>query len=508
MNIWKKDIVINDMKTGLIVCLVALPLCLGISLASGAPLAAGLIAGIIGGLVIAPLSNSHVSVSGPAAGLAVVVLMAIQNLGDYQIFLLSVALAGLMQILMGLMNAGKFSSFIPTSVIKGMLSAIGIIILFKQIPYALGLEGTKGLSGFIANLANVQLGPTIISLTGLSLLLLCEKSKLGKWRLFQIIPPTLFVVVLCALMAWIFSHYLPALALNTSQFVSLGEITAQGLFSSFTHPDFSHWNNLEVYKTAAIIAIIASIETLLCIEAGDKSDFYKRKTSTKRELMAQGSGNFISGLLGGIPLTSVIIRTSVNINSGAKSKLSAIFHSLFLFAGVLIFPHFIEKIPLASLAAILILTGIKLANKNMMIQMIKNGADQAVPFFTTVIFCYTTDLLMGVCLGLIASLAFILWYNFKIQHEQIVIAKSQESEQKKLALFGHVTVLNKEGINTFFETLKKGDEVILDFSSVKHIDFDVKQVINEFMAKSDDRGLRVKMINPKSSFDHEIQESA
>lgn len=396
----KKELFINDFKSGLIVALVALPLCLGISLASGAPLISGVIGGIIGGIVIGFLSNSHVSVSGPAAGLAVTVFGAIKDLGNFEIFLCAVVVAGCVQLLMGFLKLGGFAKLLPHSVIEGMLASIGILIVMKQIPYVLGIVKFQGYKELFTNFPNAGMfmGPLAIGTICLSLYIIYNTTSLKTAKIFKTIPFSLMLVILASVLA--VTIPLPILE---EHFVDLGHLESGSFWEVFKHPDFTYILRYDVLKYGFIIALVASIETLLCVGASDKLDPEKRITDTNRELKAQGLGNVISGLMGGIPLTSVIVRTSVNINAGAKSKFSAIIHGFLLLISIELFPSLLTKIPLTVLAVILVVAGYNLANPKLFKKMILHGYKDFIPFFATIIGIVSNDLLIGVVIGAVVA---------------------------------------------------------------------------------------------------------
>lgn len=414
-----KSTLSDDLKSGLIVSLVALPLCLGIALASGAPLLSGLVAGIIGGIVVGFVSNSHVSVSGPAAGLAVIILGAITELNSFSLLLTCVVFAGALQLLMGVFKLGELSKLIYHSVIEGMLASIGILIILKQLPYALGFLSFKKYSNiFDSSLSQqVNMGALIIGLFCLLVMVVYNSTSLKKNKIFQYLPLSILLVVISSVLAVLFME--SSFSLDPKQFVNLGGITnGMEVFSYLSFPDFSNLSNLIVLKYSFIIAIVASIETLLCISAGDQLDSLKRKTSPNRELVAQGLGNMISGFMGGLPITSVIVRTSVNIQSGAKTKLSTIFHGSLLLLGLLVFPTLITKIPLAVLACILLLAGYNLAHPQKIYKAVKSGYLFYIPFFTTIFVIVFKDLLVGVIAGQVVAvvLSFMARYAGKDSH--------------------------------------------------------------------------------------------
>lgn len=483
----------NDLPAGLVVFLVALPLCLGIALASGAPLFSGIIAGIVGGLVVASASGSSLSVSGPAAGLTVIVLNAITELGRYEVFLFAVALAGLIQIALGYLKAGIIGYYFPSNVIKGMLAAIGIILILKQIPHAVGYDrntegdfdfiqsdGENTFSEILVSLNHVHMGAIIIAAISLLILILWDRPFLKKFAFFRLVPGALLVVILGVVFNELFRMTNSSLFLTGDKLVKLPVAnSATDFISQFTLPDFSAFTNYRVYVIALTIAIIASLESLLSVEAADKMDPYKRNTPTNRELKAQGLGNFVSGMIGGLPLTAVIVRTSANINSGAKTKLSAIFHGLLLLLSVVAFAHFLNRIPLACLAALLIVVGYKLARITLFKSMYKLGWDQFLPFIVTVIAIQFSDLLRGIGIGMCVSLFFILRNNYKrpyFFHKE----EYHEGEKIRIQLAEDVTFLNKGSIALTLDHLPNESSVIIDGSHSHNIDMDVVEIIHDF----------------------------
>ena len=481
----------NDLSAGIVVFLVAVPLCLGIALASGAPFFSGMIAGIIGGILIGFLSNSHLSVSGPAAGLAAIVLASINQLGAFETFLLAVLIAGLVQLLLGFLKAGAIANYIPSSVIKGMLTAIGIIIILKQIPHAFGydknaegdlkflqIDGENTFSGLINSIGKIDLGATLSCLLSLAILILWErpfyKNKL------KLLPGGLVAVGVAVVLNEILLTTGSSLAIQDGHLVKVPVAASFNEFLGFfTIPDFSQWNNPQVYLVAVTLAAVASIETLLCIEAVDKLDPEKRSTSPNRELIAQGIGNMMSGLIGGLPITSVIVRSSANVNARARSKMSTIVHGLLLLVCVSLIPTVLNKIPLASLAAILLMTGYKLCNPALFRKMFGYGKYQWVPFVVTVIAIVFTDLLTGVGIGLGVSILALLYGNYKNSyffHKE----KHTEGETILIHLSEEVSFLNKASIKLTLEHLPPNSTVILDAYDAQYIDHDVLELIRDF----------------------------
>ena len=481
----------NDLSAGIVVFLVAVPLCLGIALASGAPFFSGMIAGIIGGILIGFLSNSHLSVSGPAAGLAAIVLASINQLGAFETFLLAVLIAGLVQLLLGFLKAGAIANYIPSSVIKGMLTAIGIIIILKQIPHAFGydknaegdlkflqIDGENTFSGLVNSIGKIDLGATLICLISLAILILWEKPFFKKK--LKLLPGGLVAVCVAVVLNEILLTTGSSLAIQNGHLVKVPVAASFNEFLGFfTMPDFSQWNNPQVYLVALTLAAVASIETLLCIEAVDKLDPEKRSTSPNRELIAQGIGNMTSGLVGGLPITSVIVRSSANVNAQARSKMSTIVHGLLLLVCVSLIPTVLNKIPLASLAAILLMTGYKLCNPALFRKMFGYGKYQWVPFVVTVIAIVFTDLLTGVGIGLGVSILALLYGNYKNSyffHKE----KYKEGETILIHLSEEGSFLNKASIKLTLEHLPPNSTVILDAYDAQYIDHDVLELIRDF----------------------------
>ncbi|MCW5922055.1 MAG: SulP family inorganic anion transporter [Saprospiraceae bacterium] len=482
----------QDLPAGLVVFLIALPLCLGIALASGAPLFSGMIAGFVGGIVIGMLSNSHTSVSGPAAGLTAVVLVAIQQLGAFETFLLAVMLAGALQLVLGFARAGSIADFFPSSVIKGMLTAIGVIIILKQIPHALGYDKTAEghLSFFENNGSNtftsiwqtvthyIHPGATLVSLVAIGILLLWEKPVIKKRTGF--VPGALIAVIASVLLNELFKTWGGSWVIMSEHLVSIPVPENMGAFlGQFTLPDFSQLSNPKVYTAAFTICVIASIETLLCIEAVDNIDPYKRSTNPNKELKAQGVGNLLSGLIGGLPITSVIVRSSANVNAGARTKMAAILHGMFLLICLALIPSLLNLIPLSALAAVLILTGYKLAKISIFKEMWNNGKYQWWPFIITVVAVVFTDLLTGVGIGLAASAFAILRGNMKNSY-YFRKEKYQDGDLIHIKLSQEVSFLNKASIKQTLEHLPEKSRVLIDATDTAYIDFDVLEIIKDF----------------------------
>lgn len=499
-----------DIPSGLVVFLVALPLCLGIALASGAPLFSGIIAGVMGGIVCGIISGSPLGVSGPAAGLTVIVLSAISSLGSYEVFLVSVVLAGILQIVLGLLKAGIIGYYFPSSVIKGMLAAIGLILILKQIPHALGFD--KDLIGdeeFLqADKRNTfseiwyavlyhSKGAIIISVVSLAILLLFERPFIKKIALFRFVPGALIAVISGILINYAFTLFAPELALTGEHLVTLPVAhNANEFLGFFTAPDWAAaLSNPKVYVTAGTIAVVASLETLLCVEATDKLDPEKRSTPTNRELIAQGAGNIASGLIGGLPLTQVIVRSSANINSGGKTKMSAVVHGVLLLLCALLIPGLLNKIPLACLAAVLLLVGYKLSKVSLYKEMYKIGWEQFMPFMITIAAILFTDLLKGIAIGMVFAIFYILRKNFRTSyfyHKDEV----QTGEPIKIRLSEEVTFLNKASIQLMLDELPENTKVVLDGSNSINIDYDVLEIIHNFrLHGAPDKNIELELIN-------------
>jgi carbonic anhydrase len=505
----------KDIPAGIVVFLVALPLCLGIALASGAPLISGLISGIIGGIVVGSLSQSQVSVSGPAASLTAVVLVAIQNLGSFDVFLLALVIGGVLQLLIGLLKAGLIADYMPTSIIKGLLAAIGLILIISQLPYALGVELEKsrmlnysenfftGVQQRILFILNaINLGAVVLSLISLALLVFWDKTPLKKLKL---VPPFLVVVILGVILNQVFKFALPSLYLDGIHLVNIPEISS---FSSFvTFPDFSAVGNIQVWTYGFTIALIASIASLLAIEAADNLDPHKRRSPPNRELVAQGIGNTLAGLIGGIPITSVIVRSSVNIETGAETKLSTIIHGLLLLASVLFLSAVINLIPLASLAVLLLVVGYKLASITVFKTMYRKGWTQFLPFVVTTLAILATDVLIGVTIGTAVSIFFLLRGNY-YNPFYIESTKSPSGKTYRLELSNEVSFLNKPAIKTTLWNLPRNSQIIIDATFTTYVEPDVLEILHDFQdtfARENDidviiTGLR-ESYSPKSQED-------
>lgn len=500
MNNLFKDDIKYDIKASLVVFLVALPLCLGIAVASGAPPMAGLIAGIVGGIVIGALSGSHVSVSGPAAGLTVMVLDSISSLGSFELFLGAVVFAGIIQLGFGLLKAGVLGYYFPHSVIKGMLTAIGLVLILKQIPHALGYDkDTMGDETFLqADQHNTfseiwyafqyfSPGAIPIVLVSLAILITFERPAVKNHKVFGVIPGALWAVISGIILNQAFGLWIPTWQLNNEHLVNIPILNNLGEIGSLiTFPDFGMIGESAFWVVAATIAIIGSIETLLSIDAADKMDPNKRLTPTSKELVAQGVGNTISGLIGGLPVTAVIVRSSANITAGNRTKLSAIFHGFLLMILTLTIPGLLNMIPLSGLAAVLFLVGYKLAKPSIFIRSYEKGMDQFVPFIVTVIAILFTDLLIGIGIGMVFGLFFVMKTNYQ---RSIVVTQLNGNYLVKLQK--DVSFLNKAPLMKLLSEIPNGSQVIINAQRAQFIDHDIRELLNDFIESSHDKKIAV-----------------
>lgn len=500
----------SDFSASIIVFLVALPLCLGIALASGAPLFAGIIAGIVGGIVVGMASGSPLGVSGPAAGLTVIVLTAIQSLGSWQAFLLAVVISGVIQLMMGFAKTGFIASFFPSSVIKGMLAGIGLLIILKQIPHALGYDkdsigdlsffqadGETTVSGLTSALQACTPGAVLIAIISLGILIFWDTVLIKRHKIFQIIQGPMVVVFLGILMNVLYQAGILPFTLSADQLVSLPVATnVTAFFHQFTQPDFSAIGMLEIWKTALVLAIVGSLETLLCVEATDKLDPDKRVTPKNRELKAQGLGNIISGLIGGLPITQVIVRSSANIAFGAKTKLSTILHGVFLLISAATIAKLLNMIPLASLAAILIMVGYKLTKPSLIRHQFRLGAEQFVPFIATIIGLLTTDLLQGITIGMCFGVFFTLQHSYRNAYYMKDIVTTEEGHDvHHIVLAEEVSFFNKPSIIKALDEIPSESTVIIDCSNSKSIDYDVVEYIQDYKINAKLKDIKVKTVN-------------
>ncbi|MGJ8661209.1 MAG: SulP family inorganic anion transporter [Bacteroidota bacterium] len=505
---WKQDL-----PAGFVVFFVALPLCLGIGLSSTSVagheefsnIFSGIIAGVIGGVVVGFFSGSRLGVSGPAAGLITIVSAALLTLGSYESFLLAVIISGAIQFIAGMVGAGVIGNYFPSSVIKGMLAGIGITLILKEIPHALGYDkdffgdenffqpdGHNTISELFYAFNAFELGAIIISIVSMTILILFEKPFLKKYSVFKILPGSIFVVVIGIALNELFKLISPDIYVNSKHLVALPVASSISEFLTFFKtPDFSEILNPKVYQIAITLALVGSLETLLSVEATDKLDPEHYITPTNRELRAQGIGNMFSGLIGGLPITQVIVRSSANINSGAKSKLSAIFHGIVLFVFVALIPQILNKIPLASLAAILFMVGYKLANIKLFKRMYSLGLNQFLPFIVTILGILFFNLLFGIALGIVVSIFYILKRNFHNDFKKI-----ENENGLTIVLSEEVSFLNKGGILNAISSLKNNGSVTIDGSKCKSIDYDVLEELHEFITKNAPvKSIKVELVN-------------
>jgi MFS superfamily sulfate permease-like transporter len=480
----------KDLPAGLVVFLVALPLCLGVALASNAPLFSGILAGIVGGIVVGLLSGSHTSVAGPAAGLTAIVATQIHTLGSFRAVLLATVLAGMLQIVLGVMRAGFIAAFFPSSVIKGLLAAIGLILILKQVPHVLGhdknpvgdlafqqLDKENTFTELLAAAFDVHSGAALVGI--LSILLLVLWDKVGALKR-SVVPAPLIVVLFGVAASHLLAAASPTLALQTSHLVNVPVASAEGGFAGLLQlPDFSQLLNPALYMAAVTLAIVASLETLLNLEAVDRVDPEQRRSPPDRELWAQGVGNVLAGMIGGLPVTSVIVRSSVNVNAGNKTRLSTVFHGFLLLGCVLLVPQLLNQIPLASLGAILVMTGLKLASPKLVKQMWSEGRAQFAPFAVTVVAIVATDLLKGIAVGLLIAVGFILHSNLRRPLRR-VREKHATFEVLRIELANQVSFLNRAALERVLHTVPRGGHVLLDARSTDYIDPDVLDLLDDF----------------------------
>ncbi len=502
----------NDIPASIVVFFVALPLCLGIALASGAPLFSGLIAGIVGGIVVGSLSGSHIGVSGPAAGLAAIVLVAIGTLGGYENFLLAVVLGGVIQLVFGFLKAGIIGYYFPSSVIKGMLTGIGIIIILKQIPHFFGYEtapegdfafkqvdGGNTFSGIFDALNYISPGATLIALVGLAILILWDRVLSKKARVFKLVQGPLVAVVV-GIVFYVLTKDNSYWGISDQQLVSVPvPEDAASFLGQFSLPNFAAITNPEIWITAFTIALVASLETLLCVEATDRLDPEKRVTPTNRELLAQGTGNIVSGMIGGLPITQVIVRSSANVQSGGRTKKSAIIHGLMLLISVILIPTLLNMIPLSVLAAVLFIVGYKLAKPMLFKQMYDLGWKQFVPFTVTVMGIIFTDLLVGIGLGLGVGIVVILIKSYQNSHFLHIEDKSNGIHKIKMTLAEEVTFFNKGAILKELDNLPENTLLELDVRNTRYMDNDIVEILQDFVDKAKNRNIEIKLISNRGT---------
>jgi len=506
----------HDIPAGIVVFLVALPLCLGVALASGAPLFSGIVAGIVGGVVVTWLSGSQLSVSGPAAGLTVIVLHGIEQAGGFQAFLVAVVLAGVLQLIFGFLRAGVIGSYFPSAVIRGMLTAIGLILIMKQLPHAVGYgvdlivdetysPQTPSSTFFEIGTAlkAISMGATIVSVVALLIMFVWDTPFIKQNRVLGQVPGPL-VAVLWGVLFEVFTLGSP-LEITGQHLVSLPAHKSIGdLIDHLVRPDFSHLANLQIYSLAFTIAVIASLETLLSLEAVDKLDPFRRAAPTNRELKAQGVGNILSGLLGGLPITSVIVRSAANVNAGGRTKVGSFVHGLMLLVSVVLLVEWINFIPLAALAAILLMTGYKLAKPSIFLDMYRRGRDQLLPFAITVGAILATDLLKGIAIGMVIGLLFVIRANF---HKAISLTR--DGNHYLLRMRKDVSFLNKVLLRELLDKIEPYGHVIIDGSRAEFIDKDILGSLINYLKSAKDSHITVHLRNVAgvSGHGHEIVQS-
>ena len=494
-----------DLTSGAVVFLVALPLCLGVALASGAPLFSGIITGVVGGLVVSRLSGSQLMVSGPAAGLTAVVLAAITELGSFDVFLMAVVLAGLMQVGLRFAKAGIIAYYLPSSVIKGMLAGIGLILILKQIPYALGLglevfestgfvqpDGNTTFSAITAALAKVQPGALLISAVSLAILVLWDRPAMRAVK--RAAPAPLVLVLLGVALNFAFRALVPALGIPDAGLVQLPvPRDVNDFVGQLAFPDFSQIGSAAVWRVAVTVALVASLETLLSLEATDKLDPYKRSSPANRELLAQGVGNTLAGLLGGLPMTGVIVRSAANIDAGGRTRWASFFHGAMLLGAVAMIPGLLNMIPLATLAAILLYTGFKLANPRTLRDAYRIGWSYLIPFVVTVAAILLTDLLVGIAVGVAVGTFFILRNNYRTA---FFYQRSETADHHtvRITLSEDVSFLNKASILQLLNELPDGSTAVIDGSRSQHIDYDVVEILRDYETTARTRGITLRLV--------------
>lgn len=505
----------SDIPASIVVFLVAIPLCLGIALASGAPLFSGLIAGIVGGIVVGGISQSSIGVSGPAAGLAVIVLDAIHDLGSFEIFLVAVILAGLIQLTIGFLKGGIIAYYFPSAVISGMLAGIGVIIFLKQIPHAFGydkdpigdfefiqLDHENTFSELLNMINHISPGAVVVTVVSLAILLIWETKLFKKQAILKLIPGPL-IAVLAGVIIGISFPADSIYALKPEQLVQIPVSDSMTeFFGNFTFPDWSALSNGNTYLIAVIIAVVASLETLLSVEATDKLDTFKRVTPTNRELKAQGVGNIVSGLIGGLPVTQVIVRSSANAQSGGRTKASAFIHGILIVISIITIPKILNLIPLATLAAVLLVVGYKLAKPALFKKMYAQGRGQFIPFVVTIAGIVFTDLLIGLAIGLTFAVFFILYNNFK---NPFKVEKLSEKDKHNLRieLAQEITFLNKASLKSALDQIPDDSTIEIDSSHTTYMHHDIKEILEDFKINAAQRGIHLTIIG---LYDHNMEE--
>ncbi len=498
----------TDISAGLVVFLIALPLCLGISLASGAPLFSGIIAGIIGGIVVGFLSGSSINVSGPAASVALVIYTGIQTLGSYQAVLMAVIIAGILQIILGYVKAGTIAYFFPNAMIKGILASIGLVLILKQIPHALGIDGVfEGAESFTQNdgkntfseiiyvFQNIGWGAAIITLISLAIIILWDRPQMKKFAFFKFFPSALAAVIVSIAVNELYKVSFPQLLLDPSNLVQLPAADSFSEFMGFfTFPDLSQIGNPQLFTIALSIAFIASLESLLSTEAGDKLDPYRRKTSTNTELKAQGIGNIVAGLVGGLPITAVIVRTSANVGAGGLTKTATITHGLIMLICVALIPSILNLIPLASLSAVLFVVGYKLTSLPIYKSIFKQGKKQFLPFIITIITVMFTDLITGIIVGGVVAIFFVLRDNYKNAYLYNKVTH-EGTEKTKITLAEETTFLNKADILLFLDHLPENHHLIVDGTKAVFIHPDIIDILEDFKQTAKFKNIQYELID-------------
>jgi MFS superfamily sulfate permease-like transporter len=504
----KKD-VFSDLRASIVVFLVALPLCLGIALASGAPLSAGLVAGIVGGMIASSISDSRLSVSGPAAGLAVIVSKGIQDMGGFEAFCVTVFLSGIIQIILSRIKAGVIGNFFPASVINGMLSAIGLILILKQIPHALGFDSAfmgnfeffqeedheTTFSGLMKALNAFDPESVMIALVSLGVIQVWDRMSTKMNIFFRSIPAALVAVVVGTLLSeWVFGMF--GMSLDAKHRVSLPfEGGMSELYQGLVRPDWSALGRASTYLVALTIAIVGSLESLLSVDAADKIDPNHRSSSKNRELLAQGVSNTISGFLGGLPITAVIVRTSANVAAGAKTRLSGILHGCWLLLSVILIPGLLNRIPIATLAVILILVGYKLTRPSMYLKFYKKGFDQFVPFIITILAILLTDLLKGIAIGVLIGFMFVI----KRSHHKAMIMVKDHENNYLIRFMKDISFLQKHELMLYLRAIPAGASITIDGGGDIFIDEDVIGLIEDFVQAAELNQIKVKIKKSKSA---------
>lgn len=505
----------QDIPASIVVFFVALPLCLGIALASNAPLFSGLIAGIVGGIVVGFLSNSSLGVSGPAAGLTAIVSAAILTLGSYQSFLLAVVLAGLIQVVLGVLRAGIIGYYFPSSVIKGMLSGIGIIIILKQIPHFFGwdadpegdwafiqIDGQNTFSEILYSLNHITLGSFIIGAIGLAIIIYWDNILAKTHNIFKLIQGPIVAVVLGVIYVLIFDGH-ELLGISKSHLVNVPTPSNFDEFKAiFTFPDFSLIQTKQIWIVAFTLALVASLETLLSVEATDKLDPHKRVTNPNRELFAQGSANIISGLIGGLPVTQVIVRSSANVQSGGQTKKSAIIHGFLLIAAVLIIPSIINLIPLSVLASVLLVVGYKLAKPKLFKDMFKLGVTQYLPYIATIAVIVGKDLLWGIGVGFVLSTFFVLYKSFRNTISFRKNTSLLDEGTLKISFAEELSFLNKAKLQQELDLIPENTLLEMDIRNNKAIDYDVIDVLEDFLVKAKQKNINIQLLTKKGELNN------